>query len=52
MEWTGTSPATGQSLVEYALIVSLIVLVAVAALALFGTQIDAILSTIANNIQG
>jgi Flp pilus assembly pilin Flp len=52
MEWSGTSQATGQSLVEYALIVSLIVIVAIAALTLFGTQIDAILSTIASNIQG
>jgi Flp pilus assembly pilin Flp len=52
MEMSGPSPATGQSLVEYALIVSMIELVAIAALALFGTQIDAILSTIASNIDG
>ena len=52
MEWNGGSPAAGQSLVEYVLIVSLIVAVAVAALTIFGMQIDGILSTIANNIEG
>lgn len=37
----------GQSLAEYALILSLIAMVAIAALILFGTEIDTILSDIA-----
>jgi len=40
----------GQSLAEYALIVALIVIVALVALTLFGTQINDILSIIANSI--
>jgi Flp pilus assembly pilin Flp len=40
----------GQSLVEYALIVGLIVTVAIVALSLFGTQIDGILSLVATTI--
>ena len=42
----------GQSVVEYALIVALIVTVAVVALTLFGTQIDVILSLVASTING
>jgi Flp pilus assembly pilin Flp len=42
----------GQSLAEYALIVALIVIVALVALAFFGTQINDILSIIANQING
>ena len=44
--------AGGQSLAEYALIVTLIVIVALVALTLFGTQINDILSIIANQING
>ena len=42
----------GQSLAEYALIVALIVIVALVALTLFGTQIDDILSIISDTING
>ena len=42
----------GQSLAEYALIVSLIVIVALVALTFFGTQISDILSFIAEQISG
>jgi Flp pilus assembly pilin Flp len=41
---------SGQGLTEYALILSLIVVVAVAALVFLGTNISAILSSIARNI--
>ncbi len=41
---------SGQGLTEYALILSLIVVVAVAALVFLGTNISAILSTIAEHI--
>lgn len=44
--------AAGQSLAEYALIVALIVIVALVALTLFGTQINDILSIIADQING
>jgi Flp pilus assembly pilin Flp len=44
--------AAGQSLAEYALIVTLIVIVALVALSLFGTQINDILSIIADQING
>jgi pilus assembly protein Flp/PilA len=40
----------GQALVEYALIVSLIALVAIAALTLTGTNVTRILSSIANGL--
>ena len=40
----------GQGLAEYALILALIVVVAVAALVFLGTNISTILSTIAKNI--
>jgi Flp pilus assembly pilin Flp len=40
----------GQALVEYALIVSLIAVVAIAALTLTGNNIISILSSIANNL--
>jgi pilus assembly protein Flp/PilA len=40
----------GQALVEYALIVSLIALVAIAALTLTGTNVLSILSSIATNL--
>ena len=40
----------GQSVAEYALIVSLIVIVALVALAFFGTQISDVLSIIAEQI--
>jgi Flp pilus assembly pilin Flp len=43
---------SGQSVAEYALIVSLIMLVAIAALTFFGSQIDTILSLIAVQIHG
>ena len=46
------SRANGQSLAEYALIVALIVIVALVALTFFGTQINDILSVIANQING
>ena len=42
----------GQSLAEYALIVVLIVIVALVALTLFGTQLNDILSIIADTING
>ena len=42
----------GQSLAEYALIVALIVIVALVALTFFGTQINDILSIIADTIDG
>jgi len=42
----------GQSLAEYALIVALIVIVAMVALTFFGTQIEDILSVIADTING
>jgi Flp pilus assembly pilin Flp len=42
----------GQSLAEYALIVALIVIVALVALTFFGTQINDILSAIADQIDG
>lgn len=42
----------GQSLAEYALIVSLIVVVTVVALAFFGTQIGDVLAWIAGEIEG
>lgn len=42
----------GQSLAEYALIVTLIVIVAMVALTFFGTQISDILSVIADQING
>ena len=45
-----TLRSRGQSLAEYALIVALIVIVALVALTLFGTQINDILSIIANSI--
>ena len=40
----------GQALVEYALIVSLIAVVAIAALTLTGTSIRSILNNIANSV--
>jgi Flp pilus assembly pilin Flp len=46
------TPWRGQSLAEYALIVALIVIVALVALTLFGTQINDFLSVIANQING
>ena len=42
--------ADGQSLAEYALILALIAVVAIAALVFLGTQISAILSQIGNQI--
>jgi Flp pilus assembly pilin Flp len=42
----------GQSVAEYALIVTLIVIVALVALTFFGTQIQDILSIIADTING
>ena len=47
-----TAAGAGQSLAEYALIVALIVIVALVALTLFGTQINDILSIIADQING
>jgi pilus assembly protein Flp/PilA len=47
---TRLGPEEGQALVEYALIVSLIALVAIAALTLTGTNVIKILSSIANNL--
>lgn len=49
---SGRMSARGQSLAEYALIVALIVIVALIALTLFGSQINDILSLIANQING
>jgi Flp pilus assembly pilin Flp len=46
------SDSRGQSLAEYALIVALIVIVALVALTFFGTQINDILSIIADQING
>jgi pilus assembly protein Flp/PilA len=40
----------GQALVEYALVVSLIAVVSIAALTLAGTSISGILNTIASNV--
>jgi Flp pilus assembly pilin Flp len=55
LEWLGRSDAErvgerGQGLAEYALILSLIVVVAIAALVFLGTNISSILSTIAQSI--
>ena len=41
---------TGQGLAEYALILSLIALVAIAALLFFGTSLSGILSTIGQSV--
>jgi pilus assembly protein Flp/PilA len=46
----GSGNQRGQGLAEYALILALIVVVAVAALVFLGTNISSILSTIARNI--
>jgi Flp pilus assembly pilin Flp len=43
-------PQAGQGLAEYALILALIVVIALAALLFLGTQISSILSAIANQI--
>jgi pilus assembly protein Flp/PilA len=40
----------GQALVEYALIISLIAIVSVAALTLAGVRVDSLISTVANNL--
>jgi Flp pilus assembly pilin Flp len=48
----GRAKTRGQSLAEYALIVAGIVIVALVALAFFGTQINDILSIISNSING
>jgi Flp pilus assembly pilin Flp len=40
----------GQALVEYALIISLIAIVSVAALTLAGLRVDSLISTVANNL--
>jgi pilus assembly protein Flp/PilA len=45
-----TRAEEGQALVEYALIVSLIAVVAIGALTLAGTNISSILNSIANNV--
>ena len=50
LDRTRLGPEEGQALVEYALIVSLIAVVAIAALTLTGTNIIQILSSIANNL--
>ena len=44
------SPQAGQGLVEYALILVLIAIVAIAALAFFGTAVSGYLSTIGNSV--
>ena len=49
---SGHARQSGQSLAEYALIVALIVIVALVALSFFGTQINDILSIIADTING
>ena len=46
----GSRNQRGQGLAEYALILSLIVVVAIAALVFLGTNISSILSTIARSI--
>ena len=46
----GTRQQRGQGLAEYALILALIVVIAIAALVFMGTQISSILSSIAANI--
>jgi pilus assembly protein Flp/PilA len=46
--WLGREE--GQALVEYALIVSLIALVAIGALTFTGTNVTSVISNIANNI--
>ena len=40
----------GQALVEYALIISLIAIVSVAALTLAGIRVDSLISAVANNL--
>jgi len=52
LKLSGRTGARGQSLAEYALIVALIVIVALIALTLFGSQINDILSLIAHQING
>jgi Flp pilus assembly pilin Flp len=52
MDDAGRRVARGQSLAEYALIVALIVIVALVALTFFGDQINDILSSIADTING
>ncbi len=47
---SGARSEEGQGLIEYALIVSLIAIVAIAALSLTGTNITSILNKIANDV--
>ena len=47
---TVRSDEEGQGLAEYALILALIAIIAIAALVFLGTQISTILSNIGNNI--
>jgi pilus assembly protein Flp/PilA len=44
------SDEDGQGLVEYALILALIAIIAIAALTLLGTSVSNVLSTVANSI--
>ena len=48
--WLTTQQEDGQGLAEYALILALIAIIAIAALIFLGTQISGILSTIGNAI--
>jgi Flp pilus assembly pilin Flp len=47
---TATAPQDGQALIEYALIISLIALIAIASLKVAGTNISSILHTIAGEV--
>ncbi len=48
--WAGPSQQAGQGIVEYGLILSLIAVVAIVSLTLFGTQLSAVLAFIAASI--
>jgi len=50
MTWIAAGREAGQGLVEYALILSLIVVIAIVALYFLGTNISSILSSIAQHI--
>ncbi|MGQ9493013.1 MAG: Flp family type IVb pilin [Anaerolineae bacterium] len=50
--WSWLRREEGQDLTEYALIIGLIVLLAVAAITLMGTSISSILSQIAETLAG
>jgi len=50
--WAWMSREEGQDLTEYALIIALIVIAAVAAVTLLGTNISNVLTNVANTLSG